>query len=461
MPSTDTAIAAQPAGPLFDPLFDQLTAAWTALQHAQPGLPPAPQLRVALSGGLDSVVLLHLLVLLRTHLAPQLGLEAVHVHHGLLPEADAWADFCVRCSAAWDVPCRVQRVQVARQHPGGLEAAAREARHWALEGPDADLLVLAHHQDDQAETVLFRILRGAGVRGAAGMAPWLPAGPGRLARWRPLLNHSKETLRRHAQAAGLVWVEDPSNQDLHYSRNFLRQQVLPLIQRRFPGVAGGFARLGRLAGEADQMLTELAQLDQAALGSAPWARAALLALSSARRRNLWRYQLSRIQARLPEEDQLLEAERQFCADAARAGVQLALGRGLLCCYREHWWWEHARPAAATEARVWLGEPEIAWGRGRLRFIPDPAGLPLAPGARVEIRLRAGGERLRLHPARPARSLKNLYQEAGIPPWERPLLPVVWVDGVLAWVGGVGAGVCPELAEGPRWRLVWEGPSRLP
>ena len=125
------------------------------------------------------------------------------------------------------------------------------------------------------------------------------------------------------------------------------------------------------------MLTELAQLDQAALGSAPWARASLLALSSARRRNLWRYQLSRMQARLPEEDQLLEAERQFCADAARAGVQLPLGRGLLCCYRERWWWEHSGPAAATEARVWSGEPEIAWGRGRLRFIPDPAGGVLA------------------------------------------------------------------------------------
>jgi tRNA(Ile)-lysidine synthase len=415
---------------------------------------------VALSGGLDSVVLLHLLVLLREHLAPDLGLEAVHVHHGLLPEADAWADFCARRCAAWNVPCRIARVQVNRAHPGGLEAAAREARHAVLDGPGADLLALAHHQDDQAETVLFRILRGAGVRGAAGMAPWVPARKGRLARWRPLLDQPKAALHQHALAAGLAWVEDPSNQDIHYSRNFLRQQALPLLAQRFPGAAGGFARLGRLAGEADQMLADLARLDEAALGVAPWGRAEALALSSARLRNLWRHQLTHHPTHpwvcLPEEDLLLEVERQFRGDAAPAGLQLPVGDALLCCYRDAWWWEMPGLLAPTRPRVWRGEGEVPWGRGVLRFIPDQAGLALPADGRVEIRLRAGGERLRLHPARPARSLKNLYQEAGIPPWARPGLPLVWLDGALVWVGGIGAGWPPPArAEGPRWRLAWD------
>ncbi|HQX05628.1 MAG TPA: tRNA lysidine(34) synthetase TilS, partial [Zoogloea sp.] len=178
-------------------------------------LPAVPaRLRVGLSGGLDSTVLLHVLAALREQLGFELS--AVHINHGLISGSAAWAAPCRQLCDGLGVPLLVREVVVRRDHPGGIEAAAREARHAALqEDADGALLVLAHHRDDQAETVLFRALRGAGVRGAGGMRV-LDA---RRAIWRPLLDVPRRDLKAYAEEHALVWVEDPSNQDLRFSRN--------------------------------------------------------------------------------------------------------------------------------------------------------------------------------------------------------------------------------------------------
>src|SRR5258708_2882834 len=182
------------------------------------------RIAVALSGGIDSVVLLHLL---KEH--P--GISAIHVHHGLSPNADAWAAFCRRWCKQWGVPLRVSKVKVRRSGKG-LEAAAREARYGAFGKLDADVIALAHHLDDQAETVLMNLLRGAGLRGAGGMRP-LARFQGKILA-RPLLEIPRKELEGYARLHRLQWIEDETNADETLARNFLRRRLGPLVETRFP-----------------------------------------------------------------------------------------------------------------------------------------------------------------------------------------------------------------------------------
>jgi tRNA(Ile)-lysidine synthase len=420
--------------------------------------PPTRHVRVGLSGGLDSTVLLHLLAGLRHSLG--LSLTAAHVRHGLVPGAEAWADVCGRLCAALDVPFAVCDVHVDRRHPGGLEAAAREVRRAALAGLGDGLLALAHHRDDQAETVLFRAIRGAGVRGAGGMPAFSP-GAGMDGIWRPLLGVPRRDLLAYAREHALSWVEDPSNADCSFSRNFLRNEVLPLVEERFPGAASGLARMGRLCGEASGLLEELAGLDLAAMtlaGSSRLRRAPALSLSSARLRNLLRSLLEKAGETMPDEDRLREIERQFRESGAAEGTQMHVGKTAICIYRDSWWLEAASFASCPASQVWAGDCSVNWAGGVVSLNPD-VGQGIAAGALrghlLELRARSGGERMRLHAGAPSRSLKNLLQEAAIPPWRRASLPLLWIGGELAWIAGVGvadAFRCPPEEPGliPAW-----------
>ena len=419
---------------------------------------PTRQVRVGLSGGLDSTVLLFLLAGLRDSLG--LTLTAAHVRHGLVPGAEAWADVCGRLCAALDVPFIVCDVQVDRRHPGGLEAAAREVRRAALLGLGDALLALAQHRDDQAETVLFRAIRGAGVRGAAGMPAFGPA-TGSAGVWRPLLEVPRRDLLAYARAHGLSWIEDPSNADSRFSRNFLRNEVLPLLEQRFPGASSGLARMGRLCGEASGLLDELASLDLEALtlaGSFRFRRAPALALSSARLRNLLRFLLDRAGESMPDEGRLREIERQFREPGVVEGGQILVGETAICVYRESWWLEAAGFACSPVSRVWAGDRSVEWAGGAVSLSPglgQGIAAGLLRGHSLELRARSGGERMRLHAGAPSRSLKNLLQEAGIPPWQRENLPLLWIGGELAWIAGVGIAAafrCPPDEPGliPAW-----------
>lgn len=401
---------------------------------------PARRVRVGLSGGLDSTVLLHLLASLSQTLPLQLA--AAHVQHGLVAGSAAWADDCRRLCERLGVPLVVCAVQVDRDHRGGLEAAARDARRAALVALGDEVLALAHHRDDQAETVLFRAIRGAGVRGAGGMRPFDAAAAGPVL-WRPLLDVPRSHLLAYARAHGLAWIDDPSNADSGFSRNFLRNEVLPLVASRFPGAAAGLARMGRLCGEAAGMLDELAALDLAELrlpGSHRLGLETTRRLSSARLRNLLRCVLAEAGEAMPDEDRLREMERQLCSEAAADGLYLRVGRSALCVYRNAWWLAPVRQGAAPVSLAWHGEPGVPWAGGvvgsRGALGEGLAAATLA-GAACELRRRAGGERMRLRAGGPSRSLKNLLQEAGVPPWLRDDLPLLWVDGRLAWIAGVG------------------------
>lgn len=432
-----------PDSPLVDAVAGVLAAAAVA---------PRQRLCVAFSGGADSTTLLHLLARLR----PRFGFDlcAAHVHHALSPNADAWLDFCARQCAALGVTFHPFREQVARDHPAGLEAAAREVRHAALARVACDWLVFGHHQDDQAETLLFRLLRGTGLRGAAAMAAIEPGSPGRL---RPLLGVRRADIRAFAQAASLEWIEDESNADPRHARNFLRHHVFPLLEA-FPGAVPALARASAHFREADALLDDLAGLDSTACGDWPLLRERLLKLSDERVRNVLRWRMREMGCEAPARAQLVEAVRQL--RAARAPLYLPLGSAVCCTYRGRLWLEPQRNDAPGQFVRWRQEPALRWSDGVVRLEPvTGAGIGrtmLECAADVALVPRWPGLMLRQDQGRPRRSFKNLCQEAGIPAWLRARLPVLRVDGEAAWIGEIGVAAEFRCAPGEAGLLpVWQ------
>ncbi|MFN3883529.1 MAG: tRNA lysidine(34) synthetase TilS [Rhodocyclaceae bacterium] len=286
-------------------------------RHAATG----SRLVVGLSGGIDSVVLLHVLARLRPE-----GLSALHVHHGLSPHADEWANFCAAYARGLRVPFACVRVAVERDSPDGLEAAARRARHAVFDRTPAEWIVLAHHRDDQAETLLFNLLRGAGLAGAAAMQE----ASNRLLR--PLLNVGRAEIEAYARAQRLKWIEDESNADVRHSRNFLRHCILKPLAQRFPAAARNLAAAAARFGEAQALLDDLARLDLAGSEDFPLDIARLKALPEPRARNALRYLLARQQVAIPSEVRLREALRQMLEAGVdrHPSVRLGAHRLLRC-----------------------------------------------------------------------------------------------------------------------------------
>lgn len=441
----------------------ELLVAETQVPSAAP-LPPRPlTLAVGLSGGRDSVALLAALAAVTT-LAPARGwrLTAIHVHHGLSPNADAWAGFCADLCRRLGITLEIRRVSVSQGSGQGLEAAARGARYAAFAALDADALILGHHRDDQAETLLFNLLRGAGLRGLAAMpARRLLPRPGAqpLPLLRPLLDIPRAEIEAWLGSQGLAWIEDESNSDTAYARNFLRREVLPLLQSRFPAAAS-LSRAARLAGEAEDLLAEVAAQDLAAMAIGAQLQAqALAGLSPARGRNLLRYWLRHHGAAMPDAQAMEELWKQLLCPRPDGQVEWRTGEWVVHAWRGAVILEHEPLGGASPLAVqpWQGEVPVPWGRGSILARPVQgqgiAARHLVAGACF--RARQGGEHLRL-PGRPNRLLKKLLQEADIPPWRRESLPLLWIGKTLAWVPGLGVAaefVCPEGEVG--WGLEWQ------
>lgn len=407
---------------------------------------------VAFSGGLDSTVLLHALVRLaeRRALPP---IRAIHVHHGLQVAADYWPAHCQQVCDRLGVALEVVRVQVV---PGAsLERAARDARYQAFAarlGED-ELLLTGQHRDDQAETLLFRLLRGAGVRGLAAMPVARALASGQLVR--PLLDVSRAELEDYARANGLAWVEDPSNKQLEYSRNFLRRQVLPLLQQRWPQVSSSLARTAAHMADAQQLLDELAQQDLAVaqadidfdwLNLPSLALAPLRELTPARQRNALRHWLAG-RALAPDEDHWAGWE---CLRDARADAtpRWRLAGGELQRSGERVWWLPDGWLASVGGPVDWPDPSVELqlpGNGSLRLEGAP------PIGRLQIRYRTGGEVMAVS-GRGRRDLKRLLNEAGVPAFARGRLPLLYCDEQLVAVANL-----PQLSAG-RCALKWCAPG---
>lgn len=460
---------------------------------------------VALSGGLDSTVLLHLLAsqpTVRAH-----GLRALHVHHGLQAHADAWVEHCAQACAGLGIELAVRHVEVQPQGDGP-EAAARRARRSAFAGEleAGEVLALAHHRDDQAETFLLRALRASGPDGLAAMRPWLAFARGWL--WRPLLDMPRAALLAHAQAHGLRWIEDPSNADDALDRNFLRHRVLPLLRERWPQADAALARSAALQAQAAALLDEGDAGALASAGSdcdATLSITALLALPASRRARVLRAWIAR--RGLPPlpangvariERELLHARPDAAACFAWAGACVRCWRGLLHAQAAH------APLPADWSAQWDGTTALELpGGGRLRLEPaagathgapcdaataprqprnDPAlaatpddpptnvATPRTPNDPPDDAGRAappwrahprhGGERIALPGRAHSHALKHVLQDAGIPPWERACMPLLTArDGTLLAAGdGVLSGAFAAWLHARGLRLRWQRPA---
>lgn len=409
--------------------------------------------RVAFSGGLDSTVLLHLLVGLgRLEKLP--ALSAIHVAHGLQSVAKDWPAHCQAVCQALEVPLQVEQVEVDRA-ASSLERAARNARYQAFERllAPAEVLITAQHRDDQAETLLFRLLRGSGLKGLSSMPGQRALGAGIL--MRPLLATSRAELQAYAHKHQLVWVDDPSNADLQYSRNYLRHQVMPLLEQRWPAAGAVLARTAAHLAEAQSLLDELAAEDLRTAqvgGELTWLPLPSLELSvlrglgEARQRNLLRAFLAPL-TELP--DSAHWAGWRTLRDAAIDARPLwRLAGGELHRAENRVWWLSGSWLEAVVGEVeWL-QPDLPLqlpGNGQLSFIGE------APRGPLQVRYRQGGEKMLLE-GRGHRDLKRLLNEAQIPPFARNRLPLLYCAGELLAVANL-----PDLSiAGARgWRLVWQ------
>lgn len=398
---------------------------------ALPSDATTPSILVGLSGGLDSTVLLHLLAQhseLRAN-----GLRAIHVHHGLHPDAGAWAAHCEAACFALDVPLTIVRVEVDRASGLGLEGAARDSRHAAFERElrDGEVLALAHHRDDQAETFLLRALRGSGPDGLGAMRAWRAFGRGWL--WRPLLAQPREALRDYAIAHELRWIEDPSNADERFDRNFLRERVMPLLRERWPQADASFARSAALSADAADAL---ARIDDAALDALvdgdTLPASAVRALPADARARLLRRWIRHLDLPPLPADGLRRIESELLA-AAEDRIP-------------HYDWRDARIVqwrgrlhALRRGENWPLDWRSDWDGSKPLALPDGGTLALEGAPRfdaiVQARARVGGERIVLPGRTHSHPLKHVLQERGLPPWERARLPLLFAaDGSLLAAG---------------------------
>ncbi len=409
-----------------------------------PALRSAKALCVAYSGGLDSTVLLHLLWQLRSAGLLTAPVRALHVHHGLQAAADHWLEHCRQCCLQWHVPFTGLRVNAAASSGESPEAAAREARYqaYAQQLQEDEVLVLAHHSDDQAETLLLRLMRGSGVAGLAGMPDARALATGTLLR--PLLGLRRQELECYAQHHALRYVEDPSNADHRYDRNFVRAEILPRLQQRWPAASASLVRSAELLQEAEELLQALAALDLlAAVQQFPnrLSLAGLRQLSPARQKNLLRYWLGQQPAALAGAKlsfQLLQrCVHELIMPDSDDYVRIEWGEGAsaraLHRYRGTLYLLLPLPAAPAAC---------SWNPRSPLQLPAPLGslhwdmsseISMASLLPLQLRFRSGSERVSKVDGH-HQSLKNYCQVRGIPPWLRDLVPLLYHGQELTAIG---------------------------
>ena len=434
-------------------------------------VPAGARVTLALSGGIDSIVALDILApLARSY---PFALSCVHVNHGISPNARVWAKFAAAAARRRGVRCAVRTVDRRPYRPLGPEGAARAARYAVFAGLRSDFVVLAQHQDDQAETVLLQLIRGAGLPGLAAMPAIRPQTGRRAPRLlRPLLGVPREAIERYAHERRCAWIEDETNADERLARNLLRRRVMPLLRRLNAEAPGNLARSAGHLAEANELTGALAAIDAAdSTRNGRLSVDALRRLPRARAKNVLRWMIAAGGQAAPTSAQLEELLRQLLAGRDDAAVAVSLDAVEVRRYRGEIWLVAAqsRPPQGFRAR---------WNRRRNWPLPELGGVlrfragrgegisaaALAEGP-LEARLRKGGERFQPDRKRPRRALKDLLQEAGVPPWERERLPLLFAGERLVLVPGIGVAAGFHAEPGERgfvvaWdRLVVERPTR--
>lgn len=418
-----------------------------------------PHLLLALSGGVDSMALLHTLSQLRERLP--FTFSAMHVHHGLSPNADDWLQLCERACLENNIPFYHEKVHVNPQSGLGIEATAREARYQALECTrqqlSAQAIVTAHHMQDQAETLLLQLMRGAGVRGLSAMGAW-DADRYLL---RPLLTVPKAELLQYATEHKLAWVEDESNSDVSYDRNFMRQNVMPVIRERYPQLDHALLRSASHLAEAQTLLDVLAQQDlQLCDVRDEWLGQSidisrLHALGDVRAKNLLRGWFQQLHLRMPNTEQLQDYWQQLSSVQPHRYLHLPLQgqtqqhKAYLHHYQQRLYCVGKPSALPQTPLIWQGHQSQVWGDWQVQFKVSKARgialarlgispaaitlnkrygqpIPLPEGMELLLMPRSGGEALQPDAKRPRRELKVIFQMQAVPPWQRAFYPVVQI-----------------------------------
>ena len=433
------------------------------IESALHRLAPVGRVYIAYSGGIDSHVLLHLCAL-RHELKDKI--TAVYVHHGLQAEADDWARHCQTTAEQLGVNFLLRHVN-AQPMPGqSPEEAARNARYNAFKpliGPN-DILLLAQHREDQLETVLLQLFRGSGLRGLSGMQDITPFGQGNMLR--PLLNIAKRELNEYARAHALNWVEDPSNQSSDYDRNFLRNEIVPLLKQRWPALDKTVGRSARHCADADSLLAEtvgdlFGEVFNAADNTLSIPH--LLQLEPLRRALVIRQWFKLLTLKMPSQAFVDRIFTEVIGASAQRDPVLS-GRGYCVRrYRDQLYCLKQSPITRRQKLYWPpGQPWLKMADGRsLQIIASSTGVALEQWrqSEVKVKFRSGGEKICLPGRAGQHALKNLFQEAGIPPWERESLPLVYLNDQLAAVADlwISAAFYNENADACI-RLTWRKPT---
>ena len=422
-----------------------------------------PTLLLALSGGLDSVILLHLLAELRANLPFEL--HAMHVHHGLSVNADVWADFCAVQCQQLNVPLQIVHVNVTKNpdyknSEQGIEAEARQLRYnalftYAADGKAPEFVVTAHHQDDQAETLLLQLFRGAGVKGLSSMA----AVDNKRRLLRPLLNVSRQTLHEYALQHAIQWCDDESNDNTQYDRNFVRHELMPVLESRFTSVKAVLARTASHMAEASELLEVLAVQDaENMLSDNSLCLQALAELTAARTKNVLRWWFAQNKLTMPAAEHLNEIIEQLFNSRKDADLNIKLQHLYLRKYQQRAYLCEDKMAAPFDM-VWEGESELILPSGGKLLFKSVlgTGLALKQGVtKLRITNRNGGERFKPDALRPTRTLKYLLQELNMPPWQRMYIPLIYWEDKLACVPGVGIAYGLQAqADEPGLEIIWQ------
>ena len=400
---------------------------------------------VALSGGVDSVVLLHLLHSLQKKY--HFTLNATHVHHGLSQHADKWVKFCEKLCRDLSVPLDVQYVKLPQKKSLGTEGEARQLRYEKLLQSKSNLIVLAHHADDQAETFLLQLIRGAGVKGLSSMAHFDDAR--RL--WRPLLNTSRIDIEKYAKQHKLKWIEDESNLNTDFDRNFIRSKVLPILKNRFNHIIKVISRSSAHLAEAQNLLDDLAKLDlKKHLKSGNYNHKLQVKsfnkLSLTRAKNVLRYWLEMNDQLMPSKDLLDELLRQVLTAKKDATLKIELSKDYeIRRYKDEIYLVQKNQKTQKNYEIiWAGEPEILLPNGSKLKFKKVKGRGISftkiKDKKIIISNRKGGEFFKPDSKRPTKKVKQLLQESDLPPWERENLPMIFVGNELASVPNFGIDI---------------------
>ena len=423
-------------------------------RKSQPSLKPAKRIAVALSGGLDSVVLLDTVCKSQAK-NKNTEIFVFHIHHGLQKLADDWLIFCEKLAKHYQVHFDFRLLHLSTEE-GNIEARARAGRYEALadlcEEYEIEDLLLAHHQNDQAETVLLQLLRGAGVAGLSGMPTYkeIQSGSNLITLWRPLLDQSRLELEAYAKEHQLKWIEDPSNQDRKYRRNAIRKDIMPKLEKIQPEALANLARSAALLGDAQGLLDRLAKQDSESIYTNKGLKVKpLLNLCNTdlpAANNVLRYWLKMSDLAMPSQERLHAWWRDLKVVTADAQLE----------------WAHD----GQTIRLWRGQLQLApkkvghWVFKTISSKTKNPGLPAdwvkkaQQEGRITTKIRSGSEKLQTKPNSPRKTLKNLFQEADIPPWQRDA-PLLYIDNELIAVAGVGVNYPYLVHSGRRVWPEWQ------